>query len=271
MNLSHLDHMFPMQPAGQYSRDRCITGVHGLDEILRGGIPYGSTVLASGTCGSGKTTLGMEFLVRGADSGEACAHFTATEPSVKLLENIRQFQFFDVKMVDSGLINVFDMDVLYSWLGLEKSSFDLDDVHSLIKAIVDIVNTIGVTRLVIDSVTTLCYKIKSEQLIRDFLFTLGKKLATLGCTTILIAEITSATENAHWSSFGVEEAIADGIIVLGDVERMGHLLRFLQVVKMRGTPHSRAKHAIELTPLGVMLTPMLKWGAMSDKQNRWGT
>ena len=81
--------------------------------------------------------------------------------------------------------------------------------------------------------TTLCYKIKSEQLIRDFLFTLGKKLATLGCTNF-ISEITSATENAHYP-FGVEEAIADGIVVMGDVERMGHLLRFLQVVKMRGT------------------------------------
>ena len=87
---------------------------------------------------------------------------------------------------------------------------------------------------------------------------------------MLISEITSATENAHWSSFGVEEAIADGIIVMGDVERMGHLLRFLQVVKMRGTPHSRAKHSIELTQLGVMLTPMLKWGAVSDQKTRWG-
>ena len=163
-----------MQPTSVYTRDRCVTGIHGLDEILRGGIPYGSTVLAAGTCGSGKTTLGMEFLVRGALAGEACAHFTATEPSVKLLENIRQYAFFDMNMVDSGLINVFDMDVLYSWLGLEKASFELDDVHALIKSIVDIVNTIGVTRLVIDSVTTLCYKIKSEQLIRDFLFTLGK-------------------------------------------------------------------------------------------------
>ena len=103
-----------------------MTGIHGLDEILRGGIPYGSTVLASGTCGSGKTTLGMEFLVRGALAGEACAHFTATEPSVKLLENIRQYAFFDMNMVDTGLINVFDMDVLYSWLGLDKSTFDLD-------------------------------------------------------------------------------------------------------------------------------------------------
>jgi circadian clock protein KaiC len=261
----------PMQPATVYSRDRCVTGIQGMDEILRGGIPYGSTVLVSGTCGSGKTTLAMEFLVRGALSGEACAHFTATEPSVKLLENIRQFAFFNMNMIDDGLINVFDMDVLYSWLGLDKATFDLDDVHALIKAIVDIVNTIGVTRLVVDSVTTLCYKIKSEQLIRDFLFTLGKKLSTLGCTTLLISEITSASENAHWSSFGVEEAIADGIIVMGDVERMGHLLRFLQVVKMRGTSHSRAKHSIELTPLGVMLTPMLKWGAMSDKKSRWGS
>ena len=254
-----------MIPTTSYSRDRCVTGVHGLDEILKGGIPYGSTVLASGTCGSGKTTLGMEFLVRGALAGEACAHFTATEPSVKLLENIRQFQFFDMQMVDTGLINVFDMDVLYSWLGMQKTSFELEDVHALIKAITDIVNTIGVTRLVIDSVTTLCYKIRSEQLIRDFLFTLGKKLATLGCTTILISEITSASENALWSSFGVEEAIADGIIVLGDIERMGHLLRYIQVVKMRGTGHSRAKYAFELTPLGVMMTPMLKWGSVKGQ------
>jgi KaiC/GvpD/RAD55 family RecA-like ATPase len=86
----------------------------------------------------------------------------------------------------------------------------------------------------------------------------------------LISEITSATENAHWSSFGVEEAICDGIIVMGDVERMGHLLRFLQVVKMRGTPHSRAKNTLELTPLGVMLTPMLKWGSTVDSKQGWG-
>jgi KaiC/GvpD/RAD55 family RecA-like ATPase len=41
---------------------------------------------------------------------------------------------------------------------------------------------------------------------------------------------------------------------------MGHLLRYIQVIKMRGTDHSRAKYAVELTPMGVMLTPMLKWG-----------
>ena len=119
-------------------------------------------------------------------------------------------------------------------------------------------------RLVIDSVTTLCYKIPSEQLIRDFLFKLGKALSTLGCTALLVSEITSSGAKAYWSSFGGEEAILDGIIVLGDVERMGHLLRFVQVVKMRRASHARAKYALELTPKGVMLTPMLKWGAVND-------
>ena len=80
-----------MQPSTVYSRDRCITGIHGMDEILRGGIPYGSTVLAAGTCGSGKTTLGMEFLVRGALAGEACAHFTATEAEDFLADNFADF------------------------------------------------------------------------------------------------------------------------------------------------------------------------------------
>ena len=144
-----------MMPTPQYQRDRCVTGIPGLDEILRGGIPYGSTVLVAGTCGSGKTTMCMEFLVNGASNGEACAHFSATEPSVKLLENIRQFDFFDMQLVDQGLINVFDMDVLFSWLGMTKSTFELSDIDAMVKSITDIVNTIGVTRLVIDSVTTL--------------------------------------------------------------------------------------------------------------------
>ena len=63
----------PMQPTSVYTRDRCLTGIHGLDEILRGGIPYGSTVLAAGTCGSGRPRSAWNFWC-GALAGEACAH-----------------------------------------------------------------------------------------------------------------------------------------------------------------------------------------------------
>ncbi len=67
---------------------------------------------------------------------------------------------------------------------------------------------------------------------------------------------------AGYSQYGVEEAIADGIILLGNLERRGDLLRTIQVIKMRGTTHSRAKYVLDLTPIGVLLAPLLKGGSV---------
>jgi len=71
-----------------------------------------------------------------------------------------------------------------------------------------------------------------------------------------------------YSVFGVEEAVADGIILLGNINRKGDLLRSLQVVKMRGTKHSRSRHVVELTPMGLSIVPLLKWG--SEDNQRFG-
>ena len=56
------------------------------------------------------------------------------------------------------------------------------------------------------------------------------------------------------------KAVADGVVLMGNIIRQGDLLRSLQVVKMRGTKHSRARHLIELTPVGLAVVPLLKWG-----------
>ncbi|HEQ78852.1 MAG TPA: circadian clock protein KaiC, partial [Euryarchaeota archaeon] len=53
------------------------------------------------------------------------------------------------------------------------------------------------------------------------------------------------------------------IILMGNLERRGDLLRTLQVVKMRGTQHSRAKYVLDLTNVGVLLVPLLKGGSVS--------
>jgi circadian clock protein KaiC len=63
----------------------------------------------------------------------------------------------------------------------------------------------------------------------------------------------------------VEEAIADGIILMGNLERQGDLLRTIQVIKMRGTTHSRAKYVLDLTPIGVLIAPLLKSGEKGVK------
>ncbi len=54
--------------------------------------------------------------------------------------------------------------------------------------------------------------------------------------------------------------MADGVILLGNRERRGDLLRTLQIVKMRGTSHSRARYILDLTSSGVLLAPLLKGG-----------
>jgi len=83
-------------------------------------------------------------------------------------------------------------------------------------------------------------------------------LADLGCTTLLVSEIGQSA--GRYSLHGVEEAIVDGVLLLGNARRQGDILRILQVVKMRGTSHSRAQYVMELTPIGLLMAPHLKGG-----------
>jgi len=240
-------------------RERCITGVEGLDNILNGGIPRGNTVLVTGSCGTGKTTMSLEFLVHGAMGSENCLFISVTEASNKLLSNIIPYTFFDKSLLESGKLTFIDMPPMYERLGLEKVEFTFEEIQLLVDGITHIVKQLDVKRLVIDSITSVCYRLKTEEKIRDFILKLGKAVSDYGCTTILVSEISPKEE--RYSLYGVEEAIADGIILLANMERRGDLLRTIQVVKMRGTQHSRAKYVLDLTDMGVLLVPLLKGGS----------
>jgi circadian clock protein KaiC len=247
--------------AQREERDRCSTGIDGLDNILSGGVPRGNTVLVTGSVGTGKTSLCLEFLVHGALAGENSLYISVTEPSDRLLENIIPYDFFDDKLVADGRLTLLDLPVIYERLGLEKLEFDFEEVDILIDAIASVVEELEVRRLVVDSITSVCYRLKSQENIRDFVLKLGSVLSGMGCTTLLVSEISPSEE--RYSLYGVEEAIADGVIVTGNLERRGDLLRTLQVVKMRGTMHSRAKYVIDLTTVGVLLVPLLKGGSVA--------
>ena len=241
-------------------RERCKTGIEGLDNILNGGVPRGNTVLVTGSVGTGKTSLCLEFLVHGANLNEPSLYVSVTEPCEKLLKNIIPYDFFDDNLMNDGKLHFIDLPVVYERLGLEKLEFDFEEVSILISAISSVVSSLGIKRLVIDSITSVCYRLKSQENIRDFILKLGSVLSEMGCTSFLVSEISPAEE--RYSLYGVEEAIADGVIVTGNLERRGDLLRTLQVVKMRGTMHSRAKYVLDLTTVGVLLVPLLKGGSV---------
>ena len=238
----------------------CKTGIDELDLKLGGGIPSGNTVLMVGSSGSGKTTLSMQFLANGAKMGERGVFFTITEPLFKLTKNMENFSFYDKSMIEQGNVNIIDLRIISERLGLDAEKYSVEDASALLDVLKDIADELQVKRLVIDSITALCYRLKSDEMIRDFIFKLGSSLAAMGCTTILTSEVPPAQQGQlQYSKYGIEEFIADGIMYLGDVDRKGDLIRTLQLIKMRGTAHSRSKVALAISSShGVEITPLLK-------------
>ena len=235
----------------------CRTGIEQLDELLNGGIPTGSTVLTVGSSGSGKTTLCMQFLINGAKLGERGVFFTITEPLFKLTKNMNGFSFYDKKLIESGMVNLIDLRIISERLGLDTEKYTAEDASALLDILRDIADELNVKRLVIDSITALCYRLQTPEMIRDFIFKLGSSLAAMKCTTLLTSEVPPRT--FQYSQYGIEEFISDGIMFLGDVERKGDLIRTFQIVKMRGSAHSRVKSAMSISSKnGVELTPLLK-------------
>jgi circadian clock protein KaiC len=245
-----------MAPAN--ALERCATGIEGLDNVLYGGIPRGNMVLVAGSVGTGKTTLCLEFLVRGAERGERSLFLSVTESSDKLVQNLSTFEFFRTDLVTNGSLVFVDLPILYDKLGLEHEELTPDEIAILIRSIRDLVRSLGAKRLVLDSLTSVGYRIRRDERIRDFMLRLGQVLSEEGCTSLLVSEIGPTP--GRYSLHGVEEAIVDGVVLLWNNRRQGDIVRVLQVIKMRGTTHSQAQYVIELTPIGMLLAPHLKGG-----------
>ncbi len=233
---------------------RAKTGISGLDSVLNGGVPQGNFVLLTGACGTGKTTIALEMLVNGAKDGEPGIFITTTEPVERVIDNAGTFAFFERALVGKKLHFV-DSAELFEELHISPDLTD-KDMEAFLKWLTKTVKEKQAGRVVLDSLTGICQRMSKSEHIREFSDKLARTLSKAGVTTIATSETRPG--EMSYSSFGVEEALADGIILLGNADSRGYLLRTLQVVKMRGTVHSRARYVIDLTSHGLIMVPMLK-------------
>ncbi len=212
------------------------TGIPALDEALNGGLPAGACVLLAGGSGVGKTILAMQWLFNGFKKyDEPGIYITTTEPVFKALRNLNKFAFFDQTAINPMQLHMTDLRSIMQDLNIDytKDMMKWQDVENVLSVIKNLVEGMGAKRLVLDSVTAVCYRLKEENLIRTFIFRLGTMLSNLDCTTILTSEVASADK--MYSPFGIEEFIADGILKLNYIQRGEDVTRALQIVKMRGT------------------------------------
>ncbi len=232
-------------------RQQIKTGISGLDDLLVGGIPKNNCVLVAGSAGTGKTVLTQQFLFNGAKQGENGIYICLVEAADSVISNMSSFKFYDQKIMDTDKVKVVNITKNIRLKGL-----DFDDISGVLDIIREMIEESGAKRVVIDSITAVCQNIEEKDKIRDLIMELGFMLRYLDCTTMIISEIPPQT--FQYSMFGVEEFIADGVILLSDFERKGELIRTLQVIKMRGIAHSRNKQVLKIMEEGINLLPMFK-------------
>ncbi len=232
---------------------RVESGIPGLDKILHGGIPYRNVVLLSGGPGTGKTIFGQQYLYYGLKRGESGVLVALEEHPVQIRINMSQFGWDIRQYEDQGKFAIVDAFTGGIGEAAKRERYvvrSVDDVPSFIDVVREAIRDLAAERVVIDSVTTL-YMTKPATA-RAVVMNLKRVLAGLGCTSILVSQISVGERG--FGGPGVEHA-ADGIIRLDLDEVDGELRRSLIVWKMRGTSHSMRRHPFEITNKGLVVYP----------------
>ncbi len=220
--------------------NRISTGIETLDAITQGGIPEGATVLVVGHPGAGKTIFAHQMMFNNAADDFKCIYLTTlSEPQHKVLRFQQDFAYFDVQKIQSS--------VIYADLG---SCLRTTGYQQALKVVDDLLKTHQPGLIVIDTIKTFSEIIGSLINTREFILDLTSKLAAWGCTTILIAEYSEEDLEIR-----PESAIADGILYLSGSEERKHQLRYLRILKMRGTKYASGENAFIISERGIEMFP----------------
>lgn len=221
----------------EISMERVKTGIAGLDEILGGGIPKNQLLLVTGTSGTGKTIMCCQFLYNGVKKhNEAGVYLSFEEPSESIKENAKQFGWDFSELEKTG-----------KFAFIKYDPFRIDEIFSILDSTI---REIGATRVVVDSVSALGLHIHDKSELRRMIYNLSLLLRKLNCTSLLVSEVVHGTE-PRLSRYGVEEFVADSVIVLY-YERVESVFnRAIQIWKLRGSEHSERLHPYIIDKKGV--------------------
>lgn len=246
MESSELSHLVEIKAISKVNGDRVPTGIEGFDVLIEGGIPKGYSVLLGGNPGSGKTIFAAQYLYHGLSKfGEPGIYVSFAEDRGTFLKNMKRIGMDLEKYEQEGKFKYMDLVTVK-----EKG------VDSILERVFAEVSSLKAKRLVIDSFSALSQAFPEKIDARVALHTvLGKITRISGVTTLFVSEIPIGSKLLGG---GMEEFVADGVIVLVQSVERGFLARKLQVVKMRGTKTSRVELRYDIGQNGLSVYPIPK-------------
>ncbi len=229
------------------------TGIKGLDEITDGGLPKGRPTLVCGSAGSGKTLLSMQFLAQGAVQYDEPGVFVAFEETPDELTKNFSSLGFDLKRLQETNKILIDYIYIDPSEIEETGDYDLEGLFIRLGSAID---SIGAKRVVLDTIEVLFSGFQNTSILRSELQRLFRWLKSKGVTAIVTGEKGEKT----LTRYGLEEYVADCVIVLDN--RMDNQIatRRMRIIKYRGSSHGTNEYPFLIEDDGISVLPITSIG-----------
>jgi len=221
------------------------TGIEGFDQLLEKGIPKGAATLLCGGPGSGKTIMGLQMLNNAAMKGEKCIYMTFEENEDKLRQHMEDFGWDWRKLEKSGNFVIKRYDPFQITRSVEALLEKAKGELMIDVAPVLFPEDFKPTWVVIDSVTAIASAFYGrEETYRIYIEQLFRLLEQIGATSFLITESNSIPVKITES--GVEEFLADGVIILYNIKSGNVRESAIEVLKLRGASFQKKIVAMKI-------------------------
>lgn len=231
------------------SLEKTPTGITGLDEITYGGLPKGRPTLVCGSAGSGKTLLAMEFLIEGARKYSEPGVFMAFEETEEeLVKNFASLGF-DLDGLEA------ENKLVVDYVHIDKSEYEETgeyDLEGLFIRLGLAIDSIGARRVALDTLEVLFSGFQNEAILRSELRRLFSWLKDKGVTAI----VTGERGESSLTKYGLEEYVADCVILLDNRMERQIATRRLRIIKYRGSKHGTNEYPFLIEEDGISVMPI---------------
>jgi circadian clock protein KaiC len=234
------------------SVEKIATGISSFDIIAKGGLPRNRTTLISGTAGSGKTIFAVQFIAAGIEHGFPAVFVTFEESAADIRKNMLSFGWDLEAWEAEGKLAFVDASPDPMIDTVEAGSFDLG---ALMARVQHAVRKVKAERVAVDSLGAVFSQFSDQSIVRSELFRIASALKAMNVTAVLTAERTD--DYGPVARFGVEEFIADNVMILRNVLEDESRRRTIEILKFRGCDHQKGEYPFTIVPDGgVIVIPL---------------